>query len=227
MQLTVMIPCLNEAKTLPGVIERIKKVLKKEELSAELLIVDNGSTDATAEIARTAGARVVVETVKGYGAAVRRGLAAANGEIIIYADADGSYDFGYIPVFLQEITKGADLVVGSRFHGNLHPQAMPWTHRYVGTPFLTGMINLLYGTQYLDCNGGMRAVRKQVVEGLALEASGMEMASEMLIRAKKTHLHVAHVPMDFYPDKRGGPSHLHTIRDGWRHLRLIVRERFR
>lgn len=222
---TVMIPCLNEAKTLPFVLGRITQALESCEGTAEILVVDNGSTDDSVRIAEEAGARVVREDAKGYGNAVRRGLQEASGDFIVYADADASYDFAYVPAFFARLQEGNDLVIGSRFHGRLHPKAMPWLHRYVGTPFLTWIINTLYGTDFLDCNCGMRGVRRSALKALALKAGGMEMASEMLIRAKKTKLKVAQLPMDFFPDQRDGPSHLRTFRDGFRHIRLILWQR--
>lgn len=223
-RLTVMMPCLNEAKTLPVVLERIHAAVLGM-ADVEILVVDNGSTDASAQVATDAGARVVHEENPGYGNAIRLGLNEAKGEYILYADADASYDFGYIPAFLKRLEEGHDLVIGSRYHGRLDPRAMPWSHRYIGTPFLTALINVLYGASYWDCNCGMRALRRDAVAKLALRASGMEMASEMLIRARQLGLRIAQLPIDFSPDQRGGPSHLHTLRDGLRHMRLIISRR--
>lgn len=226
--LTIMVPCLNEAETLLYVLTRIQETLERNHLEAEILVVDNGSTDESVQIAQSVGACVVHEAQAGYGYAVRRGLSAARGKYIIYADADGSYDFAYIKEIYAALTQPdfCDIVLGSRYHGHLHPRAMPWTHRYLGTPFLTGCINFLFRTKYLDCNCGMRGLRKDILPLLDLQSGGMELSSEMLIRAVQTKVRVHQIPLDFMPDRRSGSSHLRTIRDGFRHLHLIIRSRF-
>lgn len=220
--LSIVIPCRNEETTLPIVLANLSDVVGKITYPVEILVVDNASTDATATIAEMGGARVVTEATPGYGHALRRGMRAARGEWILFADADGSYNFRDGLVLLRAMEAGADFVTGSRYHGKLHPHAMHPLHRFVGTPLLTSLLNLITGTQYHECNCGMRALTSSAVSRLALQTGGMEIASEMLIRAQQENLRITQVPIDFFPDRRGGPSHLRTVRDGLRHLVLIV-----
>jgi hypothetical protein len=184
-----------------------------------VIVADNGSQDASAELAEIAGASVVHEPVRGYGNAYRAGFAAARGEYIVMADADLTYDFGEIPRFLAELEAGADMIVGDRMH-NIHPGAMPWHHRYIGNPLLSRFLNLLFHTGVSDAHCGMRAFRRDRLELLELRTTGMEFASEMVIRAAKTELVVRELPIEYHP--RGGESKLSSFRDGWRHLRFLL-----
>jgi hypothetical protein len=216
---SVVIPCLNEAETIEECVNRARRALGVHQLDGEVIVVDNGSTDGSSDIARRAGARVVEESRRGYGSAYLAGFSAARGDYIVMADADLTYDFGYIPEFVRHLASGADLVVGDRMD-NIHPGAMPWLHRYVGNPILTGVLNLFFRTGVKDAHCGMRAVRREVLPRLDLRTTGMEFASEMVIRATKQHLAVSQFPIEYHP--RGGQSKLSSFRDGWRHLRFLL-----
>lgn len=218
--LTVVLPCLNEEATVGACVTAAKKWIGKR--SGEVIVVDNGSTDRSARLARQAGARVVKEKTPGYGAAIYRGLLAAKGEYLFIADADLSYDLGHLSPFLKRLKAGADLVIGNRFAGGIQPGAMPWLHRYVGNPVLTFLANLFFGTQLGDYHSGVRAVRKSVLPTLQLQCVGMEFASEMIVRAKLHNLVVDEVAVPYRPDGRNRKSHIRTFRDGWRHLRFLM-----
>jgi len=185
-----------------------------------VVVVDNGSTDGSPEAAAAAGARVVHERRRGYGAAYMAGFVAAEGDVIVMADADGSYDFGALPAFLERIGDGDDLVMGSRFKGHIEPGAMPWTHRHIGSPILSGLLNLLYRTGIDDAHCGMRAFRRDIVPDLRLRMPGMEFASEMVVNASRAGLRIGEVPVNYRV--RGGKSKLRTVPDGWRHLRFLM-----
>jgi len=193
--------------------------LRSGDLSGEVVVVDNASEDRSAEIARAAGARVILEPRRGYGSAYLAGFAAARGAYIVMADADLTYDFAEIPRFVAHLEAGAQLVMGDRMD-NIKPGAMPWLHRYVGNPLLTGILNLLFRTGVHDAHCGMRALRRDVLETLDLRTTGMEFASEMVIRAAKANLTIAEVGIEYHP--RGGESKLSSFRDGWRHLRFLL-----
>jgi glycosyltransferase involved in cell wall biosynthesis len=193
--------------------------LERSGLAGEVIVVDNDSDDASAEIAGEAGARVIVERRRGYGSAYLAGFAVARGEYIVMADADLTYDFGEIPNFVAKLNDGAQLVMGNRME-NIKPGAMPWHHRYIGNPALTGLLNLLFRTGVRDAHCGMRALRRDVLDTLDLRTTGMEFASEMVIRAAKQHLAIAEVDIQYHP--RGGESKLSSFRDGWRHLRFLL-----
>jgi hypothetical protein len=184
-----------------------------------VVVADNGSEDGSAELARRAGARVVHEPRRGYGRAYLAGFAAARGVYVVMADADLTYDFAEIPRFLAELQSGADMVVGDRMD-NIHPGAMPWHHRYIGNPLLSGLLNLLFHTGVSDAHCGMRAFRRDRLEQLDLRTSGMEFASEMVIRAAKAKLEVRQLSIEYHP--RGGESKLSSFRDGWRHVRFLL-----
>ncbi|MFL5885554.1 MAG: glycosyltransferase family 2 protein [Thermoleophilaceae bacterium] len=216
---SVVIPCLNEAENIEACVRGAAEALRSAELQGEVLVVDNGSEDGSAALAEGAGARVVHEDRRGYGSAYLAGLAAARGDYIVMADADLTYDFGEIPHFVQELADGAELVVGDRMD-NIHPGAMPWLHRYVGNPILTGVLNLFFRTGVNDAHCGMRAVRREVLPRLDLRTTGMEFASEMVIRAAKENLEIRQFPIEYHP--RGGESKLSSFRDGWRHLRFLL-----
>jgi glycosyltransferase involved in cell wall biosynthesis len=218
-QVSVVIPCLNEAETIRECIARAQTALDAAGVTGEVLVSDNGSVDGSAQIADAAGAVVVHEPRRGYGSAYLAGFAAARGRYVVMADADLTYDFGDIPRFLEELESGADFVIGDRMD-NIHPGAMPWLHRYVGNPVLTGVLNLFFHTGVKDAHCGMRAFRREVLPKLDLRTTGMEFASEMVIRASKEDLEVRQVPIEYHP--RAGESKLSSFRDGWRHLRFLL-----
>ncbi len=216
---SVVIPCLNEAQNIEQCVRAARAALDGMEGSGEVVVADNGSEDGSAELAERAGARVVHERRRGYGSAYLAGFAASRGRYIVMVDADLTYDFGEIPRFVAELEAGAEMVIGDRMD-NIQPGAMPWLHRYVGNPLLTGLLNLLFSTGVKDAHCGMRAVRRDVLERLDLRTTGMEFASEMVIRASKEHLRIAEFPIEYHP--RGGESKLSSFRDGWRHLRFLL-----
>jgi glycosyltransferase involved in cell wall biosynthesis len=216
---SVVIPCLNEAETISECIRRAQAALDNHGISGEVVVADNGSEDGSAGLARAAGARVVSEPRRGYGSAYLAGFAAAQGDFIVMADADLTYDFDDIPRFVSELEAGADLVMGDRMD-NIHPGAMPWLHRYVGNPVLTWVLNMLFRTGVSDAHCGMRAVRREVLPRLDLRTTGMEFASEMVIRAAKAELDIRQFPIEYHP--RRGESKLSSFRDGWRHLRFLL-----
>jgi glycosyltransferase involved in cell wall biosynthesis len=216
---SVVIPCLNEAASIERCVTRAREALEGQGWKGEVIVADNGSEDGSAELAKAAGALVVFEPRRGYGSAYLAGFAAATGEYIVMADADLTYDFGDIPRFVEELDGGADLVMGDRMKG-IQPGAMPWLHRYVGNPVLTGILNLFFRTGVRDAHCGMRAVRREVLPRLDLRTTGMEFASEMVIRAGKARLEIAEIPIHYHP--REGDSKLSSFRDGWRHLRFLL-----
>jgi glycosyltransferase involved in cell wall biosynthesis len=214
-----VIPCLNEAATIEACVRRAGEALRRYGIEGEVVVVDNGSTDGSGGLARAAGARVVGEPRRGYGSAYLAGFKAVRGSYIVMADADLTYDFDDIPRFVAELQDGAELVMGDRMD-NIHPGTMPWLHRYVGNPVLTGLLNLLFRTGVKDAHCGMRAVRSDLLPALDLRTTGMEFASEMVIRASKAGLRISEVPIEYHP--RGGESKLSSFRDGWRHLRFLL-----
>jgi hypothetical protein len=218
-RVSVVIPCLNEAETIEACVRRALAALAENELPGEVIVADNGSEDGSASLAEAAGAHVVHEPRRGYGSAYLAGFAAAQGEYIVMADADLTYDFGYIPQFVSELDGGAEMVIGDRMD-NIHPGAMPWLHRYVGNPILTATLNIFFRTGVKDAHCGMRAFRRDVLPRLSLRTTGMEFASEMVIRAAKTGLEVRQFPIEYHP--RVGESKLSSFRDGWRHLRFLL-----
>jgi glycosyltransferase involved in cell wall biosynthesis len=219
VKVSVVIPCLNEAASIERCVERAKKAMEGEGWHGEVIVADNGSDDGSADLARQAGALVVHEPRRGYGSAYLAGFAAATGEYIVMADADLTYDFEDIPRFVEKLDAGADLVMGNRMKG-IQPGAMPWLHRYIGNPVLTGILNLFFRTGVRDAHCGMRAVRRSALPVLDLRTSGMEFASEMVIRAGKARLEIAEIPIHYHP--RHGDSKLSSFRDGWRHLRFLL-----
>jgi glycosyltransferase involved in cell wall biosynthesis len=218
-KVSVVIPCLNEATNIEECVTRARAALTGAGIDGEVVVCDNNSTDGSGELAARAGARVVLETRPGYGSAYLAGFAAARGEYIVMADADLTYDFGEIPRFVAELEKGAQLVMGDRMD-NIHPGAMPWLHRYVGNPILTGILNVFFKTGVSDAHCGMRGFRRDILPILDLRTTGMEFASEMVIRASKEKLRIAEFPIEYHP--RGGESKLSSFRDGWRHLRFLL-----
>lgn len=216
---SVVIPCLNEAENIEACVTTALEVLKGNGLEGEVLVVDNASEDDSASLAAAAGARVVSEPRRGYGSAYLAGFGAAQGKYIVMADADLTYDFAEIPRFVAELDGGAELVMGDRMD-NIQPGAMPWLHRYIGNPILTGLLNFFFRTGVKDAHCGMRALRRDVLPRLDLRTTGMEFASEMVIRASKENLRIAEFPIEYHP--RGGESKLSSFRDGWRHLRFLL-----
>jgi glycosyltransferase involved in cell wall biosynthesis len=214
-----VIPCLNEAASIARCVERAREAMEDQGWHGEVIVTDNGSDDGSAELAKAAGALVVFEPRRGYGSAYLAGFAAATGDYIVMADADLTYDFDDIPRFVEELDGGADLVMGNRMKG-IQPGAMPWLHRYIGNPLLTGILNLFFRTGVRDAHCGMRAVRRDVLPRLDLRTTGMEFASEMVIRAGKARLGITEIPIHYHP--REGDSKLSSFRDGWRHLRFLL-----
>ncbi len=216
---SVVIPCLNEEENIERCVTIALEAMRESGIPGEVVVADNASEDRSAELAALAGARVVHEPRRGYGSAYLAGFAAARGRYIVMADADLTYDFSEIPRFVEELDEGAELVMGDRMD-NIHPGAMPWLHRYVGNPVLTGVLNVFFRTGVSDAHCGMRALRRDVLPRLDLRTTGMEFASEMVIRASKEKLDIREFPIEYHP--RGGESKLSSFRDGWRHLRFLL-----
>ena len=219
LDLSIVIPCLNEAGTIEECVRRARQALEANNIVGEVIVADNGSDDGSDVLAAAAGAHVVHEPERGYGSAYLAGLGAARGQYILMADADLTYDFAEAPRFLAELEGGADVVIGNRMK-NILPGAMPWHHRYIGNPLLSGFLNVLFNTGVGDAHCGMRAVRREVLPQLDLRTTGMEFASEMVIRASKEKLQIRQFPIHYHP--RGGESKLSSFRDGWRHLRFLL-----
>jgi glycosyltransferase involved in cell wall biosynthesis len=221
-ELTIVMPCLNEAETLADCIDLIGRTVREHKIEAEIVVADNGSTDGSIEIAEGRGARVIRISEKGYGNALMGGIEAARGTYVIMGDADMSYDFGDIPKFLEELRLGADLVMGNRFRGGIKPGAMPALHRYLGNPVLSAMGRLFFNCQAKDFHCGLRGFNKDAYWRMNLHTTGMEFASEMVVKASLFHMRVAEVPTTLSPDGRSRPPHLRSWRDGWRHLRFLL-----
>jgi len=220
VRISVVLPCLDEEGAVGKVIDDAWEGIEGTGLSGEVVVVDNGSSDRSPEIAAEHGARVVYEERRGYGSAYLRGLAEAKGDFIVMADADGTYPLTELRPFVAQLEEGKDLVLGSRFRGQIHSGAMPWLHRRIGNPVLTRVLNLFFGVKVSDAHCGLRAVRRDALPVLELDSTGMEFASEMIFKAAKRGLVVGEVPIDYYP--RIGESKLQTLRDGWRHLRFML-----
>lgn len=216
---SVVIPCLNEAETIEACVRKARKAMDDSGIEGEVVVSDNGSDDGSAELAAEAGARVIHEPRRGYGSAYLAGFGAALGRYVVMADADLTYDFDEIPNFVESLEDGADFVIGNRMN-NIHPGAMPWLHRYIGNPVLSGILNLFFRTGVRDAHCGMRAFRRDLLPVLDLRTTGMEFASEMVIRAAKEDLDIRQRPIEYHP--RGGESKLSSFRDGWRHLRFLL-----
>lgn len=224
MEVTLLMPCLNEARTVLQCIKEARSLLNRLGIEGEILVADNGSTDESRAICLDAGARVLHVPDLGYGLALQAGLAAANGTFIIFADADASYDFREADGILQKLREGCDLVVGCRFPkwgGRIEPGAMPWLNRWFGNPVLTWIGRLLFGSPLHDFHCGMRGLRKTSLMELDLRCPGMEFASEMIAKAALLGLRVGEAPVTLRPDGRSRPPHLRRWRDGFRHLRLL------
>jgi glycosyltransferase involved in cell wall biosynthesis len=221
-RVTIVMPCLNEAETLATCVRKALAAIENSGFQGEVLIADNGSADGSQGIAIREGARVVNAEIRGYGAALMAGIEAATGEYILMADADDSYDFSHLPRFVKALDDGADLVMGNRFQGGIQPGAMPFLHRYLGNPVLSFLGRLFFRAPVNDFHCGMRAFRKSAVQGLNLQTTGMEYASEMVVKATLTGLKILEVPTTLSPDGRSRAPHLRTWRDGWRHLRFLL-----
>ncbi len=222
IELSIVLPALNEEKTVGTCVRKARRFLEQHGVRGEIIVADNGSADRTAEIARLEGARVVAVPQKGYGNALRGGFAAARGRYILMADADDSYDLENLLPFLEKLRAGYDLVMGNRFKGGILPGAMPWHHRYIGNPVLSFIGKLFFRAAVNDFHCGIRAFTRQAVERMNLQTTGMELASEIVIKASILGMKVCEVPTRLFPDGRGRPPHLRSFRDGWRHLRFLL-----
>src|SRR5256885_380979 len=222
VEVSVVIPCLNEANSIGVCVDKAVRSLAAAKLRGEVVVADNGSTDGSVEIAKQRGARVVHVEQRGYGAALRAGIAASQGAFIIMGDADDSYDFGEVPRFVEAARQGYDMVMGNRFRGEIKPGAMPSLHKYFGNPGLTALLNLLFGVGIGDSYCGMRGFTRSLYDQLDVRSTGMEFALEMIIKAAQIGARITEIPIVLWPDKRGRPPHLRSFRDGWRSLRFML-----
>jgi glycosyltransferase involved in cell wall biosynthesis len=221
-ELSIVMPCLNEADTLETCIEKAQRSLDELNIAGEIIVADNGSTDGSQAIITRMGARVVPVEAKGYGSSLMGGISAAKGKYIIMGDSDDSYDFTTLGPFIEKLREGNDLVMGNRFKGGIRPGAMPPLHRYLGNPVLTGIGRLLFRSPCGDFHCGLRGFNKAAIKELDLRTTGMEFASEMVVKATLHKLRIAEVPTTLSPDGRSRPPHLRSWRDGWRHLRFLL-----
>ena len=220
VRVSIVMPCLNEAETVSICVAKARQWLASRMISGEVLVIDNGSTDRSAELAEAAGAQVIHERRRGYGNAYLRGFAEARGEIIVMGDADDTYDFSRLDELIEPLAGEYDLVLGNRFSGGIRPGAMPWAHRYIGSPAINLLIRRFIGIRIGDSQSGFRAFTRSAYERLALRSGGMELASEMIVNAAREGLRITEVPAPYNP--RVGESKLNTVRDGWRHLRFLL-----
>jgi len=222
LDLTILMPCLNEAETLEICIVKAQKFLSTSRIDGEVLIADNGSIDGSQNIARSLGARVVDIPVKGYGSALMGGISSALGKFIIMGDADNSYDFSDLKLFWDKLILGSDLVMGNRFKGGIKPGAMPFLHKYLGNPILSFLGRIFFQSSVRDFHCGLRGFKREAILELDLQTTGMEFASEMIVKASLKKIKISEVPTILYPDGRSRPPHLRTWQDGWRHLRFLL-----
>jgi glycosyltransferase involved in cell wall biosynthesis len=222
IELSVVMPCLNESATVGSCVSQALGAMQQHGIRGEVVVADNGSTDGSRQLAEEAGARVVAVEKRGYGSALRSGIAAARGRFVLMGDADQSYDFAHLDRFVEKLREGYDLVMGNRFRGGILPGAMPPLHRYLGTPVLTAIMRLFFKSPVGDINCGLRGFRKDAIESLGLRTLGMEYASEMIVKASAFGLRIAEIPTTLSPDGRSRAPHLNTWRDGWRHLRFLL-----
>lgn len=221
-EITLVMPCLNEARSLAACIREASAAMAQAGINGEIVIADNGSTDGSPAIAAQLGARVVNVAERGYGNALRGGIAAARGRYIVMGDADGSYDFSHLPRFVEKLRAGSDLVMGNRFQGGIQPGAMPWKNRYIGNPALSFIGRLFFSTKLGDFHCGLRGFSVDAYRRMNLRTTGMEFASEMVIKSIVLGLRVTEVPTTLRPDGRDRAPHLRPWRDGWRHLRFML-----
>ena len=221
LELSIVLPCLNEERTVGLCVTQARRFLEECEVDGEVIVADNGSTDRSAEIARSAGAVVIPVDQRGYGNALKGGFEAARGRYIIMADADQSYDLLRLLPFLEKLRQGFDLVMGNRFKGGIQPGAMPWHHRYIGNPILSFIGQLFFNTPAKDFHCGLRGFTRNAIQKMNLQTSGMELASEIVIKASIYRMRVCEVPTTLSQDGRDRPPHLHSFRDGWRHMRFL------
>jgi hypothetical protein len=228
IEVSFVMPCLNEAETLEACIEAAKRCISENMLSAEIVIADNGSVDGSQAIAERCGARVVSVATRGYGAALSGGFAAARGRYLVMGDADQSYDFGEAMPMIEKLRAGADLVMGSRFRGHIEKGAMPWSHRWIGNPVLSFVGRMFFQSRVSDFHCGLRAFTRETFTSLHIRTTGMEFATELIVKATAAGMRIEEVPITLHPDGRSRPPHLRTWHDGWRHLRfmLILSPRF-
>lgn len=222
IELSVVMPCLNEARTVGICVGKALAAFASAGVAGEVIVADNGSTDGSREIASRAGARVIPVRERGYGAALQGGIAAARGRYVLMGDADDSYDFSAIEPFVERLRAGDELVMGNRFKGGIRAGAMPWHHRYIGNPVLTRVLNLFFRARVGDAHCGLRAFRRDAYDRLGLVTPGMEFASEMVVKAALRGLRISEVPVVLHRDGRDRPPHLRSFRDGWRHLRFLL-----
>lgn len=222
IEVSIVMPCLNEAETVANCIRKAQQAIRTHRLKAEIVIADNGSTDGSQALAERLGARVVNVREKGYGAALRGGIEAARGRYVVMGDSDDSYDFSAIYPFVEQLRAGRELVMGNRFRGGILPGAMPWKHRWIGNPALTGIGRLFFHSPVGDFHCGLRAFSKSAYERMGLQTTGMEFASEMVIKSTLKGLSIAETPVTLHKDGRSRPPHLRSWRDGWRHLRFML-----
>jgi glycosyltransferase involved in cell wall biosynthesis len=222
LEVSIVMPCLNEAETLAKCIRHAQSAIVTGGLAAEIIVADNGSTDGSQQIAKELGAKVVDVPRKGYGSALIGGIDAAQGQFVVMGDADDSYDFEAIGPLIDKLREGYDLVVGNRFMGGIEPGAMPWSHRWVGNPVLTFISRVFFHASVGDTHCGLRAFRKDAYEKMRLRTTGMEFASEMVIKATLQRMRITEVAVVLRPDGRSRAPHLRTWRDGWRHLRFML-----
>jgi glycosyltransferase involved in cell wall biosynthesis len=222
VDVSVVIPCLNEANSIGICVGKALDAFRSSGLRGEVVVADNGSTDGSIDIAEKLGARVVNVAARGYGSALRAGIAAARGQFIIMGDADDSYDFGDVPRFVEMWRQGYDVVMGNRFRGEIKRGAMPWHHKYIGNPGLSRLLNLFFHAGIGDSHCGMRGFTRTIYDQMDLRSTGMEFASEFVIKAAQLRAKITEIPITLWPDKRGRPPHLRSFRDGWRHLRFML-----
>lgn len=222
LELTILMPCLNEAETIAACVAKARGFLARSGVSGEIVVADNGSTDGSQQLATALGARVVHAAERGYGGALIAGIEAARGRYVIMGDADDSYDFERLDLFVARLREGADLVMGNRFAGGIEPGAMPFLHRYLGNPVLSFIGRLLFRVEARDFHCGLRGFDRERIRALGLKTTGMEFASEMVVRSALAGLSIAEVPTTLKPDGRSRAPHLKTWRDGWRHLKFLL-----